>query len=411
VLVLTNNNLLESKYKALSRCVACDSERLKPLLDLVDQPLANSFHIKDEPLDKFPLAVNRCIDCNHIQLTVAVSPDLLFEEYAYVSGTTTTLIKYFNDYADLIEKKFNGAKLNILDIACNDGSLLAVFKERGHKVLGVDPAKNLRKISEQNGIDVIVDYWSESIAEKYKDSFDLIIAQNVLAHVSVPMEFLKAAYTAIKPSGLISIQTSQYFMLKNGEFDTIYHEHHSFFCLKSFSRLAKRCFLNVVDAQHANIHGGSMVWYLSKTNNLMTDNYKKLHDEEVTFINEVGFRKFKENSTAFKIKLNALCDEHLEKGYKIIGYGAAAKGNTVLNYCQIKLEYIIDDNPIKQGKFTPGLDIAVVPALELKNTSESLLIIIFAWNFAVEIRERIKRVRNNPNDKFLVYFPTFKFVE
>ncbi len=408
---MTSNNNLESKYQVLTRCVACDSEGLKPLLDLGEQPLANSFHTKDELLDKFPLAVNRCMDCNHIQLTVAVNPDLLFEEYAYVSGTTTTLMKYFNDYADHIEKKFKGVKLNILDIACNDGSLLKVFKERGHKILGVDPAKNLRKISKQNGIDVIVDYWSEDIAEKYKDSFDLIIAQNVLAHIPVPMEFLKAAYKAIKPSGLISIQTSQYFMLKNGEFDTIYHEHHSFFCLNSFSRLTKRCLLNVVDAHHANIHGGSMVWYLSKTNNLVTDSYKKLCDEEAKFINEEAFKKFKKNSMAFRNKLNSLSDEHLSKGYKIIGYGAAAKGNTVLNYCQLNLEYIVDDNPLKQDKFTPGLDIAVVPALELKNVSESLLIIIFAWNFAVEIRERIKRVRNNPNDKFLVYFPTIKFIE
>ena len=246
--------------------------------------------------------------------------------------------------------------------------------------------------------------------KRYKDSFDLIIAQNVLAHIPSPTKFLEAARTAIKPNGLISIQTSQYFMIKNGEFDTIYHEHHSFFCLNSFSNLAKRCSLNIIDANHANIHGGSMVWYLSKTKNISTDNFKKLCEEEKKFINEEGFIKFKENSISFKNKLNIICDEHLNKGYKIVGYGAAAKGNTVLNYCKIKLDYIVDDNPLKQ-KYTPGLDIKVVPAYNLVDTEEPLLIVIFAWNFAQEIRERIKKVRNNPNDKFLVYFPTFKFVE
>jgi len=154
-----------------------------------------------------------------------------------------------------------------------------------------------------------------------------------------------------------------------------------------------------------------MVWYLSKTKNISTDNFKKLCEEEKKFINEEGFIKFKENSISFKNKLNIICDEHLNKGYKIVGYGAAAKGNTVLNYCKIKLDYIVDDNPLKQRKYTPGLDIKVVPAYNLVDTEEPLLIVIFAWNFAQEIRERIKKVRNNPNDKFLVYFPTFKFVE
>lgn len=408
---MVNNSVLSPECKVLSRCLACDSEHLIVLLDLGAQPLANSFHTKGVQLNKFPLAVSRCVDCNHAQLTVAVKPNLLFEEYAYVSGTTSTLIKYFNYYADLIESRFGGKKLKILDIACNDGSLLEIFKERGHQVLGVDPAKNLRKISEQKGIDVIVDYWSEDIAEMYKDSFDLIIAQNVLAHVSEPMKFLKAASTAIKQSGFISIQTSQYFMIKNSEFDTIYHEHHSFFCLKSFSRLAERCSMNVVDAQHADIHGGSMVWYLSKTNTKASDSYVEMCGEESKFINEAGFGKFKENVTAFKNKLNLLSNEYRTRGYKIIGYGAAAKGNTVLNYCQLKLDYIVDDNPLKQNKYTPGLDIIVVPAFELKQTSEPLLIIIFAWNFAKEIRERILSVRNNANDKFLVYFPEFKFIE
>ena len=398
-------------YKVLPQCIACGSKNIRPLLDLGEQPLANSFHKKDVILEKYPLAVNRCIDCNHIQLTVAVEPSMLFENYAYISGTTSTLIHYFNSFADTIEKMFDGQKLNILDIACNDGSLLKVFKERGHTVLGVDPAKNLRKISEENGVDVLVDYWSDDIAKEYANSFDLIIAQNVLAHVSTPEKFLNAAHIAIKPTGLISIQTSQYFMLQNGEFDTIYHEHHSFFCMKSFSKLANRCALNIIDAQHANIHGGSMVWYLSKTSTVQTKNYLNMYEAESQFVNDDGFKKFSANAILFKDDLTNKCNEYKREGYKVVGYGAAAKGNTVLNYCQVVLDYIIDDNILKQFKFTPGLDIEVFPVDKLKETDEPLLIIITAWNFAAEIKGRILKVRNNPQDKFLTYFPTFKFIE
>ena len=200
-------------------------------------------------------------------------------------------------------------------------------------------------------------------------------------------------------------------MLQNGEFDTIYHEHHSFFCMKSFSKLANRCALNIIDAQHANIHGGSMVWYLSKTSTVQTKNYLNMYEAESQFVNDDGFKKFSANAILFKDDLTNKCNEYKREGYKVVGYGAAAKGNTVLNYCQVVLDYIIDDNILKQFKFTPGLDIEVFPVDKLKETDEPLLIIITAWNFAAEIKGRILKVRNNPQDKFLTYFPTFKFIE
>jgi 2-polyprenyl-3-methyl-5-hydroxy-6-metoxy-1,4-benzoquinol methylase len=397
-------------YTVLNLGLACNSDNLKPLIDLGNQPLANSFHTLDENLKSFQLGLNHCLNCNHMQLPIAVNPKYLFEDYSYVSGTTKTLNEYFKSFVSSIEEKFPGKKLHVLDIACNDGSLLSIFKEHGHEVLGVDPAQNLRKYSLEKNIDVIVDFWSKDIAEKYKDTFDVIIAQNVLAHVSNPNSFLESAKISIKDTGLIAIQTSQYYMLKNSEFDTTYHEHHSFFCIESFEELAKRSKLNVYDAELVPIHGTSIVWYLSKTKKNTTINYKNLKLEEKKFTNPDSFNAFVKNTLDFKESLNTVVGKYRDKGFSVIGYGAAAKANTALNYAGVKLDFIIDDNPLKIGLYSPGMNIKVESINVLLEIKEPLLFVITAWNFADEIKQRILNVRVNSKDKFMIYFPDLTFL-
>src|SRR5271165_1803863 len=211
-------------YAPITHCLACGGSHLDPYLDLGRQPLANSYHDGSAPLDEFPLGVSVCPDCWHTQLTVAVDPDLMFKNYLYVSGTTSTLSRYFVDFVLRTERDQPLTRpLRVLDIASNDGSLLEKFKLRGHVVQGVDPADNLRSRSHAKDIPTIVGYWNEAALGQIGEQFDVIVAMNVLGHITYPAEFLALCGRALKPHGRIYIQTSQALMVKNGEFDTIYH--------------------------------------------------------------------------------------------------------------------------------------------------------------------------------------------
>lgn len=401
---------MDINYKPLQECLACGANGnfLQLLLDLGSQPLANAFHDLQQEQRRFPLAVNRCLQCNHMQLSVAVEPKLLFDEYLYVSGTTTTLKKYFEDFVADIHP-IDGQPLDILEIGCNDGTLLSLLQERGHRVIGVDPARNLRLLSQAKNLNVHVGYWSHELAEKHKNAFDIVIAQNVIAHVDNPKSFLANVATALRPDGIAYIQISQYLMLKNCEFDTIYHEHHSFFNLQSFALLAKQVGLTVVDAKLVPIHGTSAIWCLSRKYRPPTKRYVQLLDQE-DFVSEEGFEHFRKQAQLFKQRFSKVISEHREKGYKVIAYGAAAKANTILNFMNISPDYIVDDNKLKIGLYSPGMNIRVVPSTQLAIEVQPLFIIIAAWNFADEIKQRIKAVRNNPSDIYFIYFPDFQTI-
>ena len=404
---------MNTNYKRMSKCLCCDESLKKDsvLLDLGKQPLANNFHAPNKKIEDYPLAVKKCNKCFHVQLSVAVKPSLLYENYSYVSGTTKTLKDYFINFADKIEKKFKGKKLSILEIACNDGTLLEIFQKRGHQVLGVDPAKNLRKFSKSKGLNIIVDYWDKKISKKINKKFDLIIAQNVLAHVSSPKEFLDSVGECLKEDGIAAIQTSQYYMFKNFEFDTIYHEHHSFFSIKSLDSLLRGTNLFMHDAEIVKIHGGSLLSYLKikSKKNIVKKRKINLLQNERKFLNNINFKKFSKFASKFNSKLNKVIKDYKDLNYKIVGYGAAAKTNTVLNFCKINLDFIIDDNSIKVNKLTPGMNIVVKDRNSLKSLSkDNVLFFIGAWNFYEEITGKIKKLRKNKNDKFLTFFPKFK---
>ena len=221
-----------SDYRELSRCLCCDSDDLSLLLNLNNQPLANSYHKEDEVLDEYPLGVNICNKCHHIQLTHVVNPDLLFKDYLYVSGTTKTLhdnMKWFVDY--VLETTLWGEKASVLDIACNDGTQLDYFKKKGFKTFGIDPAKNLHKLSSKNH-EVICDYFD---SKHFDGTFEILVAQNVFAHNSDPKRFLEHCSDLMHDDSVLFIQTSQAEMILNNQFDTIYHEHVSFFNINSMN--------------------------------------------------------------------------------------------------------------------------------------------------------------------------------
>ena len=401
-----------SNFKEKKECVCCGKNDLSLALDLNTQPLANSYHKEDEVLEEYPLGLNLCKDCYHLQLTHIVNPDLLFKDYLYVSGTSQTLKDNFEWFADFVLEYTANCRWNwpnprvnnVLDIACNDGTQLDCFKKKqAIETFGVDPAENLYELSSKNH-NVICDYFDSDL---YDRTFDVVIAQNVFAHNSNPKKFLDDCEKIMHDHSFLYIQTSQSDMIKNNQFDTIYHEHTSFFNINSMNELIKRTGLHLVDVIKTPVHGVSYLFILSKKK-MNEHRIQNLIDveRETGLYSKKTYDDYKQNILNIVESFKKVV-EHVQGEYPVIGYGAAAKGNTFLNFTDVKLDYVIDDNELKQGLYTPGTNIEIKSIELLKEYSEDdrILFVPLAWNFYDEIRNRIKTVRDNDNDRFLKYFP------
>ena len=401
-----------SNFKEKKECVCCGKNDLSLALDLNTQPLANSYHKEDEVLEEYPLGLNLCKDCYHLQLTHIVNPDLLFKDYLYVSGTSQTLKDNFEWFADFVLEYTANCRWNwpnprvnnVLDIACNDGTQLDCFKKKqAIETFGVDPAENLYELSSKNH-NVICDYFDSDL---YDRTFDVVIAQNVFAHNSNPKKFLDDCEKIMHDHSFLYIQTSQSDMIKNNQFDTIYHEHTSFFNINSMNELVKRTGLHLVDVIKTPIHGISylFVLYKSSMNQYKVQNLIDV-EREVGLYSKKTYDSYKQNVLSIVKSFKDIIESVYGK-YPVIGYGAAAKGNTLLNFADVKLDYVIDDNELKQGLYTPGTNIEIKSVELLKEYGEddSILFVPLAWNFYDEIRKRTVAVRDNSNDRFLKYFP------
>jgi 2-polyprenyl-3-methyl-5-hydroxy-6-metoxy-1,4-benzoquinol methylase len=394
--------------KELNECLCCGSEKLKLVLDLNEQPLANSFKKtaeEDEPT--FPLRLNICEACTHLQLSHAVNPDLLFKNYLYVSGTSQTLRDYFDWFAKETLTYVPDAE-TVLDIACNDGSQLNSFKALGLKTYGVDPAENLHPLSSANH-DVVCDYFTDKYAYHYgSKNLDIITAQNVFAHNSYPLEFLKQCKEIMHDASVLFIQTSQADMIRNNEFDTIYHEHLSFFNASSMSALAQRAGLYLIDIRKTPIHGNSYMFVFKKTAEDTSKVDTVLAEERAAGLQDMNtYLAYADRAATIVEDLKQTIMHYRTLDYLIVGYGAAAKGNTLLNFGEIHLDYIIDDNPLKQGLYSPGMSTPVVPISILDQYAEiKVAFVPLAWNFFTEIRKNIKGKRDREGDVFIKYFPT-----
>ena len=394
-----------SNFTEKKDCICCGKSNLSLVLDLNNQPLANSYHKEDEVLEEYPLGLNLCDDCYHLQLTHIVDPDLLFKNYLYCSGTSQTLRDNFEWFSNFVLEDAPQCT-SVLDIACNDGTQLDCFKEKGVETYGIDPAENLYELSSKNH-DVKCEYFDSVF---FGHLFDVIIAQNVFAHNSNPKKFLDDCCELMDDDSRLYIQTSQAHMVQNNQFDTVYHEHISFFNINSFNELVKRTNLNLIDVIKTPVHGVSYLFVLSK---------KKMNEHRVQNLidteRETGLYSKKTYDDYKRNILNIVESfkkvvKHVQGEYPVIGYGAAAKGNTFLNFADIKLDYVIDDNELKQGLYTPGTNIEIKSVELLKEYSEDdrILFVPLAWNFYDEIRKRIKKVRDNKNDRFLKYFPNIE---
>jgi SAM-dependent methyltransferase len=393
----------------LTNCLACGNNNLTLTLNLGYQPLANNFLTDTSQNEFYPLAVNRCENCFHLQLTHVVDPAVIYKNYAYVSGTSQTYLDYMWWFAKWCREYSNNYRGSVLDIGCNDGSQLDFFNKLGFNTYGVDPAENLHATSTSKGHRVVCGFWNEqSIGNLDNRQFDIVVAQNAFAHNPDPLTYLKLLKPLLKEQGLFFIQTSQADMVCNGEFDTIYHEHVNFYNVNSMNELCKRAGLGLVDAIKTPIHGTSYVFVVGHHGR--PEHINNLIELEKDLLDVTVYQNWKTTAESLTSEFLSVCEEYRDNEYKLIGYGAAAKGNTLLNYAGVSLDYIIDDNPLKQNTYSPGRDIPVVSSSILKKykAKDKILFIPLAWNYFDEIKNKILSLRSNSSDKFLKYFPEVK---
>lgn len=373
--------------RPIEKCLCCWSPFIELVLDLGEQPLANSYPPEPTDLPRFPLALNYCRTCTHLQLTHSVDRSQIFVDYPYVSGTTSTLRDEFAWIAKHLTERHGVG--TVLDIACNDGSQLDRFKELGWKTIGIDPAQNLHPISSANH-EVYCDFLNNSHRALRAD---IIIAQNVLAHTDNPYDFLRIC-AEIAP--VVYIQTSQANMVKNGEFDTIYHEHISFFSERSMRVLGANSGWTLSEIAKRPVHGTSYLFQLTQDG------------PPVSGVADVAGRDqvdaFARQSASVIRNLREVLREEKLSGRSVVGYGAAAKGMTVLNAVGESLDYIVDDNPMKHGLYTPGLNIPIYDPSKLSSETHDITVVPLAWNFYPEIRAKTMSYAKHPV-KFIKYFP------
>lgn len=408
--------IFKKKINKKKNCVLCFSNKLKKTLDFKKTPLANSYKIKlKSKEDYFPLSCYLCNSCGHLQLSHLVNPKTMFENYLYVSGTSKVLKQHFIDYA---KKMISTFKLNknskILDIACNDGTFLEYFKRKKYDhVVGVEPAKNLRKLNINKKIDINTNFFSENYSKFIKKKyglFDLITANNVFAHSPHLYDFSQGVKNLLSNKGVFVLEVSYLpTVLKKKTFDTIYHEHMSYHALKPLVQFFKMQKMQVFDFELIQAQGGSIRVYVSKLNAQKVKKFKinkqikKEIKEGLFSINR--YRRFYNDIMDTKINLNKLINNLKKKKLKIIGYGAPAKLTTlthVFGLTRNNFEIVIDDNSLKVNKFTPGKNFLIKNFNYLKkNKNKYSVVIVLAWNFYESIKRKCKKISN----KFLFIKP------
>jgi SAM-dependent methyltransferase len=410
--------------KNLNACLCCGSNELNLTLDLKWQPPANSYRKNlSNDVKEYPLALNLCKICWHSQLSFNVDRNEIFDHYIYASGTSHTLEKFFRWFSEALKNSI-GENKKVLEIAANDGSLIKAMLKDNFNCTGIDPAKNIVEKAQANNLPIILGYWPDE-ASKIDESYDAIVCMNVLAHVDNPLDFLIACKNKLTKEGVIIIQPSQARMFENGEFDTIYHEHISFFNTQSINHLANRAGLELVGAALVKIHGDSPLYFLkikgaeSKFINVLPFKQGEFginedlyhYEQKVGLFTNETYHSFSQKAADIIYDLTETVNSHRKKGYKIVFVGAAAKALTIINSGKIQPDHILDESPLKIGLYAPGCNLVVEPLLNASNIKDPCLFIISAWNFKTELVAKLIKSGITSGSKFYTYFPSARLWE
>ena len=411
-------------YRNQNKCRLCNSKKLTTVIDLRSTPLANSFLKRSELRKKekyYPLKVNFCNNCYHLQLSHIVKAKRMFDNYLYLTNTSKQNRDHFKEYADQIKKKIHSkSKVSILDIASNDGTFLNFFNKKNYNRLGIDPAKNLSKFSKKLGIKQEIMYFTSNNSFKIKKKygkFDVITANHVCAHVDDLNDFFKGIPNLLDKKGMFIFEVSYLgSVIKKKTFDTIYHEHADYHSLYPLIKFVKKFNLEIFDFKIVKAQGGSIRVFVGHSNSHIINKVKIkkqiiFEKKKLKLFNIKSFRIFEKKIIKVKTELNKLLTKLKYEKKTIIGYGAAAKTTTLLNYFDIGnkiISFIVDDNKLKQNRYTPGTRIPIFNSKQLYKKKPDYVILL-AWNYSNFIIKTHKKFFKT-GGKFIVPFPKIKII-
>jgi len=393
-------------------------------LSLGRMPPANAFLTAEqltEPEMTFPLDVCLCTKCALVQLKDVVDPELLFENYVYASSTSPSFRAHFQSFAEHVYRRFRlDARSLVIDVGSNDGILLKPFKELGARTLGVDPAENLARQATEAGIDTLPIFFgikAAKIIAETRGKAHIVTANNVFAHVDDLDSFVQAVRAVLREDGIFIFEVPYLAdLLTKNLFDTIYHEHLSYFSLRPLLYHFQKQEMQILDVQRVDSHGGSLRVFVRNADSGQEneDSIRKFLnlEEELLIYSFKTWQGFSDRVQHNREKFRNLLHELKSAGKRIAGYGAPAKGNTLLNYFGITrkdLEYIADDSPLKQNLFTPGSHIPVFSPDRL-SVDRPDYVLILAWNFADSIMARLSSFRSS-GGKFILPVPSPEVIE
>jgi SAM-dependent methyltransferase len=404
---------------AHTHCRICHASLPEPFLDFGEMPLANSFLAAPGEFSSersYPLAVAACASCGLVQLNYVVPADQLYRDYIYVSSTSEGVRRHADYLAETLIAQYGWGKDDlILEVASNDGTVLQAFKRRDVKVLGVEPARNIASIAEAAGIPTISEFFTRQSAETVLAMHGRasgIFGRHVFAHVDDVHEFVEAVKLCLADDGVFLIEVPYLGdFLDHLEFDTVYHEHLSYVSLTAMEHLCRQHDMELVDVEQISLHGGSVVIHMRRkalAGKRSERLIRLLEQERRSKISDPQrLRKFAVDVAEWKTRFEALISRLDGEGGRLIGYGAAAKGNTLLNYCSSaakSLHCILDRSSHKHGRYTPGTHILVEPVDHWTNGSRPTHIVILAWNFKDEIMGQMKAF-SDQGGRFVIPIP------
>ncbi|MGZ5190720.1 MAG: methyltransferase domain-containing protein [Flavisolibacter sp.] len=408
------------------QCRFCKKELDHVFIDLVNSPASNSFLTREqlnEPETFYPLKVYTCKNCFLVQMDEFKKSDAIFNsDYVYFSSYSTSWLAHAKKYTDAMISRFELNKNSlVVELASNDGYLLQYFLEQKIPVLGIEPTANTAQVAIEKGIKTIVDFFGVRLAKELKGQgieADLLLGNNVLAHVPDIVDFVGGMQIILKPQGVITMEFPHLMQLvDNNQFDTIYHEHFSYLSFYTVKKIFESVGLEMFDVEELPTHGGSLRMYAKHTDDksktissAVSALLKKETEKGITSLDY--YEGFQQKALKVKMDLTEFLIEQKKAGKKVAAYGAAAKGNTLLNYCGIKndmISYVVDANPHKQNKWLPASHIPVVDEKFLQQDKPDFVIIL-PWNLQQEIRQQLAYIREWQG-KFVIPIPHLQLLD
>ncbi|WP_319525817.1 class I SAM-dependent methyltransferase [uncultured Desulfosarcina sp.] len=415
---------MSSSYQAVPareqiNCRFCGGKLDHTFVDLGMSPLCQT-HISPDQLNRYeyfyPLKAFVCSHCFLVQLDEYVPPQEIFTEYAYFSSYAESWVAHARQYVEMVVERFAlTGQSAVLEIASNDGYLLQHFIERGIPARGIDPAANVAKVAIEKGIPTVVDFFGEKSASDYRKTYggvDLLLGNNVLAHVPDINDFVKGMKVVLNPKGVITMEFPHLFrLMEQNQFDTIYHEHFSYLSFHAVEKIFATHGITLFDVDELKSHGGSIRIYGRHSENAeleICENVERIKavERSAGLLDMETYHQFNTRVVETKRKILSFLIDAKNRGKTIVGYGAPGKGNTLLNYCGIRqdfLDYTVDRSPYKQGLYTPGTRIPIFAPEKINETKPDYLFIL-PWNLKKEIMAQMSFIKDW-GGKFVVPIP------